>query len=301
MALRAKHPKKAEPKKPKILVFGDAGVGKTWGALEFQNCYYIDTEGGANLPHYTDKLVKSGGIYMGPEDGANDMELVVRELQSLATTKHDYRTVVIDSYSHLYGTRIAQEYQRMAGAGSRVDMTNTYGAEKKPAVAATKQMLVWLDKLDMTVILICHEAQDWKNKDDKGNVPITFDGYEKLKYILHLVMHVTKQGNSRKAKIGKCRLEQFREGEIIDWGYTPFAERYGREIIESDSKPLVPATAEQIHTIVELAGLTKLDEETRVKWWDKAGVDSWGQMDSTTIQACIDFLLSKLPKAPAVA
>lgn len=296
MALKGKHPKKAEPKKPKILAYGDAGVGKTWGALDFPACYYIDSEGGANLPHYTDKLVRSGGVYMGPEDGSNDIEAVVRELQLLTTTRHEYRTLVIDSYSHLYQTRIAQEYTKMSAQPNR-DMANTYGAEKKPAIASTKQMLVWLEKLDMTCILICHEAQDWKNKDEKGNAPITFDGYEKLKYILHLVMHISKQGNSRKAKIGKCRLEQFREGEVIDWGYEAFASRYGREVIEATATPLLPATTDQIHAIVQLAELTKLDEETRVKWFDKAGVDSWGQMDSTTIQACIDYLTSKLPKA----
>ena len=45
--LKAKDPVNAEPSKPKMLIFGKPGVGKTWGALDFPSCYYIDTEGGA--------------------------------------------------------------------------------------------------------------------------------------------------------------------------------------------------------------------------------------------------------------
>ena len=224
VALRGKHPKKAEPKKPRVLVYGDAGVGKTWTALDFEKPFYIDTEGGANLNHYTDKLVESGGVYMGPEDGSTDFDVVLEQVRLLTTTKHDYRTLVIDSFSHLFGTRIALEYRRMEEGSSRKDMANTFGAEKKPAVSTTKQLLTWFDKVDMTVILICHEAPDWKNKDDKGNVPVTFDGYDKLKYLLHLALHIVKQGPSRKARVVKSRLTGFKEGEMIEWSYKEFAK-----------------------------------------------------------------------------
>src|SRR5664280_1663930 len=70
--LKAKDPKTTEPSKPKILIFGKPGVGKTWFSLDFPSVYYIDTEGGADLAHYTAKLIKSGGVYMGPEDGSLD-------------------------------------------------------------------------------------------------------------------------------------------------------------------------------------------------------------------------------------
>jgi hypothetical protein len=63
--LKAVAPKAAEPSKPKMLIFGKPGVGKTWTSLDFPNVYYVDTEGGADLAHYTDKLEKSGGVYFG--------------------------------------------------------------------------------------------------------------------------------------------------------------------------------------------------------------------------------------------
>lgn len=295
-ALKAKHPKKAEPKKPKILIFGSPGVGKTWGALDFPSVYYIDCEGGATLDHYTDKLQAANGMYLGPKDGANDMQVVLGEIHSLATTKHAFRTLVIDSFSKLFNSAIAIEYERMEKQGREMD--KTFGAEKKPAIARTKQMIAWFDRLDMNVILICHQKDLWKNGEQIG---VTFDGWDKLEYELDLAMQIVKQGNSRKARIGKCRLSQFREGESIEWSYTEFAKRYGIEVIESASKPIEPATSEQIRVVHQLCEVVKLDDETRIKWFEKAGVDTWGEMDAETIQKCIDFLTNKLPKSAAVA
>lgn len=298
MALRAKHPKKAEPKKPKMLIFGGPGVGKTFGALDFPGCYYIDCEGGAALDHYTDKLEASGGVYLGPKDGANDMQVVLGEIRSLATTKHKFRTLVIDSFSKLFNTAIAVEWERMEREQSHKDMSKTFGAEKKPAIARTKQMIALFERLDMNVILICHQKDSWKDGEIVG---MTFDGWDKLEYELDLTMQIVKQGTARKAKIGKCRLAQFREGEVIEWSYAEFAKRYGVEVIEAASTPVAPASAEQIRVVQQLCEVVKLDDETRIKWFDKAGVDSWGEMDAPTIQACIDYLTNKLPKQAAVA
>lgn len=297
-ALKAKPPKQTTPRKPKFLVFGKAGVGKTWGALEFPNCYFIDCEGGATLDHYQDKLEASGGQYLGPEDGSEDFATVLEQVRLLATTKHDFKTLVIDSFSKLFNTAVAVEYERLEKDKSFKDMTKTFGAEKKPAVARTKQIVRWLSRLDMTAILIHHEKALWAEGEQIG---ATFDGWEKLDFELDFILQIVKQGNARKAKVGKCRLEQFREGELFDWNYKTFAERYGVSVIESTGKPTAPATSEQIRIVQQLCEVVKVDAEDRIKWFEKAGVDSWGEMDSETIQKCIDFLSSKLPKAPAVA
>lgn len=297
-ALKAKHPKKAEPKKPKILIFGTPGVGKTWGALDWPGCYYIDCEGGASLDHYTDKLDASGGVYLGPKEGSNDFQVVLGEIRALSSTKHSYRTLVIDSFSKLFATAVAVEYERMERDGTHKDMTKTFGAEKKPAVARTKQMIALFERLDMNVILICHQKDSWKDGEIVGS---TFDGWDKLEYELDLTVQVVKQGTSRKAKIGKCRLSQFREGELIDWSYAEFAKRYGVEVIEAASVPVSPATVEQLRIVEQLCEVVRLDDETKIKWFEKAGVDSWAEMDADTVQKCIDHLSSKLPKSAAVA
>ncbi len=115
--LKGVDPVQAKQSKPKILVWGKSGVGKSWGALDFPSCYFVDCEGGSNLPRYTEKLKKSGGLYFGPEHGANDFAAVTEEIITLATTKHNFRTLVIDSGSKIMGTAVAAEHERMEKAG----------------------------------------------------------------------------------------------------------------------------------------------------------------------------------------
>ena len=148
--LKAVDPKSADPKKPKLLIFGKPGAGKTWGSLDFPGCYFIDCEGGANLGHYTDKLKKSGGMYMGPEQGSMDFQAVIEQVQALATEDHNFKTIVIDSVSKLFNTAIATEAERLGDK-------NAFGADKKPAVANMRRLVNWLSRIDMNVILIAHE------------------------------------------------------------------------------------------------------------------------------------------------
>jgi hypothetical protein len=282
--LKAIDPKTAEPSKSKILVYGKPGVGKTWTSLDFPSVYYIDTEGGANLSHYTDKLKKSGGVYFGPEQGSQDFGEVVAQLKALATEEHPYRTVIIDSLSKIYNNEIAAEMDRLGDK-------DAFGASKKPAVRHTRQLINWIDRIDMNVILICHEKTVWANGEQAG---VTFDAWEKLEYELHLCLNIQKMGNARKARISKSRLEAFQDAQLFDWSYDEFAKLYGREILEGKSKVLVLATPQQVEEIKYLVDLLKIDPETTAKWMDKAKSESWAEMEASKIQACIDLLKKKL-------
>ena len=63
--LKGRDPQTVEPSKPKIVVFGPSGIGKTWFALDFPSVYYIDTEAGADLGHYRAKLKAAGKSRQG--------------------------------------------------------------------------------------------------------------------------------------------------------------------------------------------------------------------------------------------
>ena len=290
--LKAKDPKAAKPSKPKILIFGAPGVGKTWGALDFPSTYYIDCEGGANLDHYTDKLKRSGGIYLGVEDGSLDMDVITEEIMTLATAKHPYRTLVIDSYSKLFQADVARsldEIQRKQGMD-----VSTFGREKIRAINKTRKWLEWFTKLDMNVILICHEKTKWADGKEAG---FTFDGWEKLEYELHLALHITKQGNSRKARVVKSRIESFKDLEVFDWSYATFADKYGKDVMESDAVAVVLASTEQMAEYAALLSTVKVDPKVIDKWND--AVEDVAELTAEDLQKRIDYLNKQLEKAKA--
>lgn len=282
--LKAVDPKSAEPSKSKILIFGKAGVGKTWTSLDFPSVYYVDTEGGANLSHYTDKLKKAGGMYFGPDQGAQDFNEVIGQLKALATENHPYKTVIIDSLSKIYNSEIAKEMDRLGDK-------DAYGASKKPAIKLTRQLINWIDRIDMNVILICHEKALWASDKQIG---VTFDAWEKLEYELHLCLNIRKQGDSRKAFVTKSRIEKFEDGSIFDFSYNEFASRYGKEVLEGKSKVIVLATPDQVEEIKYLVNLLKIEPETIAKWLDKARADTWEEMEADKLKACIEALKKKL-------
>lgn len=281
--LKAIPPKAAEPSKPKIMIFGKAGVGKTFTALDFPLCYFIDAEGGANRSHYTDKLEKSGGTYMGPDQGALDFSAVIEQVQALATEEHAYKTLIIDSYSKLYNAAIANEYERLLAKGAKIE----FSVEKKPAAAFSKRLISWLSRLDMNVILVCHEKPLWKGGEQIGD---TFDGFDKLDYELDLCMNIVKAGDKRIARITKSRIEGFPDGSTFPWSYAEFANRYGKEVIEKLGKQVILASAEQLAEVRKLIDIVKLPEGQEEKWFKAGNAEGWDEMDADKVSKIITYI-----------
>lgn len=282
--LKAVPPIAAEPSKPKILIFGKAGVGKTWASLDFPLCYYIDTEGGANLKHYTDKLTKAGGVYMGPEQGSQDFDTIIEQIKALGTEEHPYKTLVIDSISKLHNLEINIEAERLGDKDG-------FGASKKPALRKMATLMRWAERIDMNVVMIAHEKALWFKGEQIG---VTFDGADKLDYELHLCLNIVKTGDSRKAFVKKTRLLEFPDGSTLPWSYDDFATKYGKSVIEGKVKQIVLATPEQIAELNTLLDVVKLPDGETDKWLKKANAESFAEMDSDKIAACITMLKGKI-------
>lgn len=283
--LRAVAPKAAAPSKPKILVFGRPGVGKTWTALDFPSCYYIDTEAGADLPHYIDKLERAGGVYLGPDQGSTDFSVIIDQVKALATEQHPYRTLIIDSVTKVFNLEIAREADRLGDK-------DAFGASKKPAVAHMRSLIAALMRVDMNVILTAHEKEMW-GKGDNGQrevVGATFDAWEKLEYELHLALHIQKLGNSRKAFVRKSRLAGFPDAASFPWSYDDFADRYGREVIEAAAAPVVLATEDQVAEAERLLSAVKMPDGWLQKCLDAAGVDALAEIDTDRIAKMINAI-----------
>ena len=131
MALKAKAPVDVKPTKPKFMISGESGVGKTFFALDFPKPYLIDSEGGATREQYQAKLKKSGGAYFGKEEGSQDFKAVIEEVKQLTTTKHEYKTLIIDSFTYLYMLE-ASEAEAKGGSD--------FGRDKKMANIPTRQL-----------------------------------------------------------------------------------------------------------------------------------------------------------------
>lgn len=287
--LKAVKPSAAKPSKPKILIYGKPGVGKTWTSLDFPNVYCIDTEGGADLPHYTKKLESSGGAYFGVEQGSLSFDTLLEQVQALATEEHPYRTLVIDSISKIFNSEITREAERLGDK-------NAFGADKKPAIAMMKRLVNWLVRLDMTVILIAHEKPQWgvDSKGERTEVGTTFDCWDKLEYELHLALNILKVGADRKARVKKSRLTGFPDGGLFDWSYSEFSERYGKDVIEAQTEKLKLASEQQLKEVNVLLQIVKLPEDQVQKWLTAANVESIEEMDEDKVAKIITFLKNKV-------
>lgn len=287
--LKAVSPTLIEPSHPKILIYGAPEAGKTYGSLGFPNAYYFDCEGGAVRDQYKKKLIASGGVYFGEDQGSKDFATVVNEIKTLATEEHPYKTLVIDSISKLHGTSVAREEERLGDKDG-------FGASKKPAISLTRQLISWIDKVDMNVILIAHEKAVW-GKDSKGNmtqIGTTFDAWEKLAYELDLCFQVIKTGDSRKAYVKKSRLTEFPSGESFDWSYAEFANRYGKKILETEAKPVVLATVEQLAEAKRLLEIVKLSETDKQDKWIAENSAEFSDVEAVKMEKIITHLKGKI-------
>lgn len=289
--LLAKDPKTTEPSKPKIVIYGAPGAGKTWFSLSFPSVYYCDSEGGASRAHYMERLSKSGGRYLGPEDGANDFEVLIEQTKALATEKHKFKTLVFDSITKPFITSIASESERLGDK-------NAFGADKKHAVGCMRRLIAAVHRLDMNVIFVAHEKTEWGilSNGERGEIGKGPDTYEKLSYEMDLAFQVVKRGPQRTALVKKSRLIGFPEAESFELDYPQFAERYGREIIEKASSVITLAAPEQVAEIIRLVDLLKIDSETTEKWLAKANAETFAEFNTAQAAKIIEMLQAKLNK-----
>jgi len=278
MALKAKKPAVIESRL-KALFYGSAGVGKTMAAIQFTKPYIIDTEGSTNKSQYVERIEKSGGAVLMTVD----FDEMINEVRELLTTKHEFKTLVIDSLTLLYND-LLEKAERKVGT----DFGRHYGEANK----RMKQLLNLLFRLDMNVIITSHSKNEYgQNLAVLGQ---TFDCYKKLDYLFDLVFEIQKRGKDRVGLVKKSRIESFPDGDNFPFSYEEVANRYGKHILERDAVAQELATPDQIKEILRLIDLLKVPEEMYQKWLDKANSESWTDMQMDSIQKCIDHLKSKI-------
>ena len=232
----------------------------------------------------------AGGAYMGPQDGSLDFATVIEQIQALATEKHGYKTLIIDSITKLFQTEIANEQERIESRGNK----DEFGASKKPAVRWMRRLVNWATKLDMNIWFVAHEATEWGlvngQRSEIGQLP---DSWDKLIYELDLTLRAEKRGASRVAVVRKSRLIGFPDGETFPLEYADFAERYGKDFIEAPVALITKAEEAQVDKIKKLLEVVKVTPEETEKLMKKASAESWEELTKEQADSVIAWLEKK--------
>lgn len=285
MALKGIKPEVIKASKPKFMLSGKPGTGKSFFALNFPAPYYIDTEGGATRKQYVEKLIASGGVYLGPQDGSQDFREVIGQIRELATTSHPFKTLVIDSFSKIYNLECAAAEERVG---------SDFGKDKREANKPTRQLMRWLERLDMSVVLICHHKDKWERRErELVMVGSTFDGFPKLDYELDLWLETKIQGTKRFATVVKSRVEGFPVTTDIPLDYETFRKLYGASVEEAVTK-ITLATSEQVAEILRIVDLLKVPEDESDKWLAKFQAVEWEDLSKENATKLLEHLTKKL-------
>lgn len=278
MALRGVQPETIQ-KRMKALFYGGAGVGKTTAGISFPRPYLIDTEKGATNDQYVKKLQAAGGAVFQ----TSDFDELLKEVKSLLTEKHEYRTLVIDPLTTVYNDLLDKSASKHG---------TDFGRHYNEANKQMKQLLNLLVRLDMNVIITSHAKNEYgQNLAVLGQ---TYDCYKKLDYLFDLVFEIQKRGKERVGIIKKSRIETFPDGETFPFSYDEIATRYGREVLERDAVAEELASDDDVAELERLIELLKIPPEIVQKWLDKSESTTLREMSKSAIDKCLVYLKTKI-------
>lgn len=290
MALRAVKPE-AKEKRLKMFVYGSAGIGKTTAAIQFPSAYIIDTERGTD--EYAKSINRAGSVVFQ----SNSFDEVFKEVKELLTTKHEFRTLIIDSITPLYQavqdkwSVIFEKYAKSEKEAEVQDFGFRYWARVKSDFKKFQRMLI---ALDMNVVITAHQKDMYGGNMQK--IGVTFDSMKGEDYLYDFVFRLEKKADKRMAVTVKERSEinEQRFPAEFEWSYDAFKKFYGAETIERASVPTPLATPEQVEKVKALLSVVRIEDGEVLSWWNKAGVESWEEMKSIEIEKVLAFLNKKL-------
>lgn len=283
--MKAKKPEVKE-KRLKLFVYGPAGVGKTVAAIQFPKAVIIDTEKGTDF--YTETIQKQGSVVFqstNPDD-------IHDEIRELMTKKHEYKTLIIDPMTQVYNA-IQEKWTRILsdGKSKNEDLGMRFWGKVKSEMKSIQRMIL---ALDMNVIITSHQKDVYGENFKK--IGVTYDAMRGDDYLFDLIFQIAKKGDKRVAMTIKERAEVGKNKfpEEFEWSYANFCQFYGKDIIEREAKPMAMSTPEQVARLKNLIGVVKVDDVVIQKWFSKADVDSFEEMNEETILKCIESVETHL-------
>src|SRR3989339_1214799 len=296
MVLRAKKPE-VKQKRLKMFAYGKAGVGKTTACIQFPNAYIFDAEKGTE--NYAETILESNSVV----HSTADFDTIVSEIKELATTKHPYKTIIIDPVTQVYGsvkekwTNRFLKYAKDEKTRDLQDWGPGYWGKIKSEWKAFWRLLLMVD---MNVVITAHEKPEYAEGGQMVKIGTTFDSDRSDEYPFDYLFQIVKKGKEKNSpRIALNKKERTPLGTIgfpdeFEWSYENFCKYYGKEIIEMEVKPIELASEEQVLKLNKLIEIIKVDGDIIEKWLGKAGVSTFPEMQSVDILKCINYLEEKM-------
>jgi len=272
------------PKRLKLFLWGDSGVGKTTLALRFPKPVVIDMEGGTEL---------YGDDFDFDVIRATDPDKVMEAVDWLATHEHGFKTLVMDPVT-IYWDALQKKWSDIflrRNKGSKGYKYEFYDLQPKDWLtvkAELKEFVRKLIALNMTVIVTAREKTKYKDGSFMQAIGETFDGEKSLPYMFDTVLRLfTDDKGGHWAQMLKDR-----------------SNRLPKEPFEADFKVLVPlltggegetpkpmpASGEQKETIRGLLKELKVSEEQTVKRLAAYGAKSLDELTAEKAEVIIGKL-----------
>jgi len=266
----------------KAMFYGEMGTGKSTCACQFPNTAYIDTEDTSSKKKYAKMIDEKGGSVLA----SGDFEEILSQVKELMSTKHDFKTLVIDSLTIPYDN-LQAECERVVG--------NEFGRHVTAANKKMKLLVNLLLRIDMNVIVTCQAKKEYGN--NMSVIGQTYACYNRLGYMFDLVFETQVRGDKFVAVTKKSRIDEFPMNETFSFNYDEVIKRYGAESIEKDVTTQELASKKQVDEVLRLIDLFKIPEETYTKWLEKHNAETFEELSSDVIDKIIDHLKSKIKES----
>lgn len=241
----------------KTLIYSGPGAGKTHFCCSFPDTYYIDTEGLEDYPHFEEMIINNGGqlFYL------TELTDIINHVKKLISTKHNYKTLIIDSISFPVGWLAQMEAERLQKKSKDGSEGTDWGVNLAKGKRLTYHLGILLSMLDMNVIVTSHERVKFSEGKEIGAI---FDVNDKIAYALGAVWNLKLQGKNRRLYVEKSRYPAMKHGDSIDFnnGYDEIKNIFGEEIFKREVKTIDFATNDQILEFKRLTQLLGVSDES---------------------------------------
>jgi AAA domain len=281
MALKFKKPE-VKQQRLKAMFYGEMGTGKSTCACQFPNTAYIDTEDTASKKRYAKMIDENGGAVLA----TGDFDEILSQVKELMSTKHDFKTLVIDSLTIPYDN-LQADCERVVG--------NEFGRHVTAANKKMKLLVNLLLRIDMNVIITCQAKKEYGS--NMSVIGQTYAGYNRMGYMMDLVFETQLRGDKFLAVTKKSRIDEFPMNESFVFNYNEVIKRYGADCIEKEVITQELASKKQVDEVLRLIDLFKIPEETYTKWLEKHNAESFEELSGDVIEKIIDHLKSKIKES----